>query len=201
VFWGGCVVFWCSFWVGFWLSESLRGVFTPARNGRLQTPLPQRGRGVGVRAKSGHPLPTANPSDVPLSAPALPVNGEGVALTLLSLNTGNRDMESGSGASAYASASQSVYGVRKLRFRPTLKRQLQHSKQVSELLPSPTAWGEGLGVREDYRLRRRSPTSPASPAPNANRLAGSGTTNCKRTSSINGPYALLPKVRLVKLRV
>jgi hypothetical protein len=36
VFWGGCVVFWCSFWVGFWLSESLRGVFTPARNGRLQ---------------------------------------------------------------------------------------------------------------------------------------------------------------------
>jgi hypothetical protein len=36
VFWGGCVVFWCSFWVGFWLSESLRGVFTPARNGRRQ---------------------------------------------------------------------------------------------------------------------------------------------------------------------
>jgi hypothetical protein len=36
VFWGSCVVFWCSFWVGFWLSESLRGVFTPARNGRLQ---------------------------------------------------------------------------------------------------------------------------------------------------------------------
>jgi len=40
VFWGGCVVFWCSFWVCFWLSESLRGVFTPARNGRLQ------GRGI-----------------------------------------------------------------------------------------------------------------------------------------------------------
>jgi hypothetical protein len=38
------VVFWCSFWVGFWLSESLRGVFTPARNGRLQ-PLPQAGEG------------------------------------------------------------------------------------------------------------------------------------------------------------
>ena len=36
VFWGSCVVFWCSFWVGFWLSESLRGVFTPARNGRRQ---------------------------------------------------------------------------------------------------------------------------------------------------------------------
>jgi len=54
-------------------------------------------------------------------------------------------MESGSGASAYASASQSVYGVRKLRFRPTLKRQLQHSKQVSEPLPSPTAWERGWG--------------------------------------------------------
>jgi hypothetical protein len=37
VFWGSCVVFWCSFWVGFWLSESLRGVFTPARNGRRQS--------------------------------------------------------------------------------------------------------------------------------------------------------------------
>jgi hypothetical protein len=29
--------------VGFWLSESLRGVFTPARNGRLQTPTPRVG--------------------------------------------------------------------------------------------------------------------------------------------------------------
>ena len=66
--------------------------------------------------------------------------------------------------------------------------------------PLSHAVGEGLGVREDYRLRRRSPTSPASPAPNANRLAGSGT-NCKRTSSINGPNALLVTVRLVKLRV
>jgi hypothetical protein len=43
VFWGSCVVFWCSFWVGFWLSESLRGVFTPARNGRLQVPPARRG--------------------------------------------------------------------------------------------------------------------------------------------------------------
>jgi outer membrane murein-binding lipoprotein Lpp len=47
VFWGGCVVFWCSFWVGFWLSESLRGVFTPARNGRLQSPLIKGGKGRG----------------------------------------------------------------------------------------------------------------------------------------------------------
>jgi hypothetical protein len=44
----GCLgVFWCSFWVGFWLSESLRGVFTPARNGRLQA-LPVDGEGVAV---------------------------------------------------------------------------------------------------------------------------------------------------------
>jgi hypothetical protein len=28
--------------VGFWLSESLRGVFTPARNGRSQYPLDKR---------------------------------------------------------------------------------------------------------------------------------------------------------------
>jgi hypothetical protein len=48
VFWGGCVVFWCSFWVGFWLSESLRGVFTPARNGRLQVPPAGRGNRTGV---------------------------------------------------------------------------------------------------------------------------------------------------------
>ena len=85
----------------------------------------------------------------PFETPVLPVNGEGVALTLLSLNTGNRDMESGSGASAYASASQSVYGVRKRSFRPTLKRQLQHSEQVSvRLTPLPQggrgAGGEGL---------------------------------------------------------
>ena len=34
----GAVVwfFGAVFWVGFWLSESLRGVFTPARNGSLQ---------------------------------------------------------------------------------------------------------------------------------------------------------------------
>jgi hypothetical protein len=49
VFWGGCVVFWCSFWVGFWLSESLRGVFTPARNGRLQR-FPLRAGGTNGRA-------------------------------------------------------------------------------------------------------------------------------------------------------
>jgi hypothetical protein len=66
VFWGSCVVFWCSFWVGFWLSESLRGVFTPARNGRLQTspvhgggtPSPRAGRaGVGAFKAQGVTIP------------------------------------------------------------------------------------------------------------------------------------------------
>jgi hypothetical protein len=51
VFWGSCVVFWCSFWVGFWLSESLRGVFTPARNGRLQG-SPRFARGTDECARS-----------------------------------------------------------------------------------------------------------------------------------------------------
>jgi hypothetical protein len=37
----GWVDGWCA--LGFWLSESLRGVFTPARNGRLQTPTPRVG--------------------------------------------------------------------------------------------------------------------------------------------------------------
>jgi hypothetical protein len=56
VFWGGCVVFWCSFWVGFWLSESLRGVFTPARNGRLQgSPCEQGGTTALLAAQMGYP--------------------------------------------------------------------------------------------------------------------------------------------------
>jgi hypothetical protein len=57
VFWGSCVVFWCSFWVGFWLSESLRGVFTPARNGRRQgSPRFARGTesGRGSAASRGN---------------------------------------------------------------------------------------------------------------------------------------------------
>jgi hypothetical protein len=84
VFWGGCVVFWCSFWVGFWLSESLRGVFTPARNGRLQSPSPaSRERGTkGVRAKRrAHPFtPTRGKSPLPqrfCAEPMYPYQGEG----------------------------------------------------------------------------------------------------------------------------
>jgi hypothetical protein len=79
VFWGGCVVFWCSFWVGFWLSESLRGVFTPARNGRLQ-PLPPRGRGgYGVRKRSFRPMLklTLQHSIGSARASPLPLRGRG----------------------------------------------------------------------------------------------------------------------------
>jgi hypothetical protein len=61
VFLGGCVVFWCSFWVGFWLSESLRGVFTPARNGRLQAFREGRGL-IEQSVQSGQRLQTAYPS-------------------------------------------------------------------------------------------------------------------------------------------
>ena len=71
MFWGGCVVFWCSFWAGFWLSESLRGVFTPARNGRLQTspvdgggtatPSPSMGR-AGVGAENTQKVSCNEPS-------------------------------------------------------------------------------------------------------------------------------------------
>jgi hypothetical protein len=62
VFWGGCVVFWCSFWVGFWLSESLRGVFTPARNGRLQGSPCEQGEPMGLvpLAKRGEPTEGGN---------------------------------------------------------------------------------------------------------------------------------------------
>jgi hypothetical protein len=42
-------------------------------------------------------------------------------------------------------AGEGDYGVRKRSFRPTLKRQLQHSEQVSEPLPSPTQWEKGWG--------------------------------------------------------
>ncbi len=48
--------------------------------------------------------------------------------------------------------------------------------------PSPTAWERGKGVRAYFLLRRRSPTRPARPAPNASMLAGSGTTS-PRTST------------------
>jgi hypothetical protein len=62
VFWGSCVVFWCSFWVGFWLSESLRGVFTPARNGRLQG-SPRFARGTAHGARSVPPARRGNPKE------------------------------------------------------------------------------------------------------------------------------------------
>jgi len=55
------------------------------------------GEGLGVRAESGRTLPTANPSDVPLSAPARRERGI---------------MECGSEASAHAEANASALQTR-----------------------------------------------------------------------------------------
>ena len=80
--------------------------------------LPQRGEGLGVRAKSGRTLPTANPSDVPLSAlsPSPARQERGI-------------MECGSEATAHAESNASA---------------LQTGQRAA---PLSHAVGEGLGVR------------------------------------------------------
>jgi hypothetical protein len=87
------------------------------QTGQRTAPLSHAvGEGLGVRANSGRPVPTANPSDVP--SPPLSPSPAG-----------------GRGGLWSAEA----------KLPPTLKLTLQHSKQVSARLPSPTLWERGWG--------------------------------------------------------